>query len=160
MRVGNRQLKYFFKQLFIFMMMIVIVEFYFADFLDDSKYTALAQKHYGAMFVGFIILMIFIRGRQSFAYNDSAPNDNTPLVSIRQSWFFFLKREKTVEIPRAQINAYRLRGSIFYRCLVIKYLDNGKQRRLKVQINYLGNKSRMKLKKSLTRILEENQKTH
>jgi hypothetical protein len=154
MRIGNRQLKHFFKQLYIFMAMLVIVEAYFAYFLEDSKYTALAQNHYGLLLVVFILFTILFRGRPSFAYNDSKPH-----VSLRLGWFFFMKKEKIFEIPRDAIRSYHLKGTFLYRWLLISFTEGGNTKRKRFQVNYLSNKSHTKLKKSLARILEENQIT-
>lgn len=151
MRIGNRQLKYLFKQVYIFLIMILLVEGYFAYFLEESKYSSLAQNHYGLMLVGLIVLFIFLRGRQSFVYNDAAPQ-----LSIRTAWFFIFKMEKSILIPKDQIKSFRIRGNFIYRYLSIRYEDpDGKRKTKKIQINYLSGKSIQKLKKSLSRILDD-----
>ncbi|MFT7114430.1 MAG: hypothetical protein ACI8P7_001217 [Candidatus Azotimanducaceae bacterium] len=55
---------------------------------------------------------------------------------------------------------FGITGSFIDCWLQIEYLEDGKKKHKRFQINYLGSKSRMKLKKSFARILEENQIIH
>jgi uncharacterized membrane protein len=103
MRIGNRQLKYFWKQLYIFMVMLIVVESYFAYFLENSEYSALAGGYYGLMLSGFVLLIIFLRVRLSFAFNHSKPH-----VSLITGWFLFVKKQRIFETLRDAIWNYRI----------------------------------------------------